>query len=61
MIVVTVFWLFPIKDIQTPSPPLRSGGNFMQDAECAEYSGKNNKTFSDFSFRVIVKLHRKFG
>ena len=26
--------LFPLKDMQTPSP-LRSGRNFMKDAECA--------------------------
>ena len=46
---------FPLKDMQTP--PQRSGGNFMTDAECAEWNGKNNKKILRFLF---FELSRKF-
>ena len=50
--------------MQTPSPPppLRSGGNFMKGAECAEVNGKNNiKKSPIFIFQVLTKFHRKLG
>ena len=53
--------LAPFKEgyADTP-PPLRSGANFMKDAECAESKEKSYlRFFRFFIFRDIVKIHQK--
>ena len=50
-----------IKDMQIP-PPLRSDGNTMKDAECAEQIGKNTKkNVSDFFFELSRKFIENWG
>ena len=45
--------LFPLKDMQNP-PPLRSGGNFIKVAKCAEQNEKNNK--KNLRFELSSKI-----
>ena len=48
--------LFPIQGYADNPRPVRSGGNFMKGAECAERNGKNNNKNSPiFVFRVIIE------
>ena len=41
---------FPTKDMQIPSPFLRSGENFMENSECAESNEKSYCRFLRFLF-----------
>ena len=54
--ILNTFRQYPIKNMQPPSPLLRSGHTYMKDAQCAETSEKSVFRFLGFLFFEIWSI-----